>query len=148
MSKYYSKVEMAGKVSWIAYGTSKNGNTYVNGYLQSYEIGEYQNKEIKKNFASIKLTAFGENADMINALGTQKNSDLKIDGYLKYNSYKNASGEDVSETIVIVTTVYESLNTTSNANVNDGNFFSTPSSPRKSSNVDTYDGDLDDDLPF
>ena len=139
--EYYNKIEILGNVSAIYYGTSQKGISYANGFIQCYQLGEYNGKEIKKNYVSIKFTAFNEQADMINALGTQKGSELKISGFMKDNYYKKSDGTEINETILLVEKVYESFG---EVNQENNTFFSTPKKPRSTNNIE----DLDDDLPF
>jgi single-stranded DNA-binding protein len=144
---YYNKIEIAGNVTYITFGTSAKGNSYVNGYIQSYENANFNGKSYKKNYISLKFTAFNENADMMNALGIKKDSNLKIEGFLKYNKYTNRKGEEVEENILIVDRVDETFTGQKNNTQDDidDTFFSTPSKPRKSANVND---EIDDDLPF
>jgi single-stranded DNA-binding protein len=144
---YYNKIEIAGNVTYINFGTSAKGNSYVNGYIQSYENANFNGKSYKKNYISLKFTAFNENADMMNALGIKKDSNLKIEGFLKYNKYKNRKGEEIEENILIVDRVDETFTGQKNNTQDDidDTFFSTPSKPRKSTNVND---EIDDDLPF
>lgn len=149
---YYNKIEFAGNVTWISFGTSQKGNSYVNGYIQAFENADYNGKEYKKNYVSIKFTAFNEQADMINALGIKKGSNLKINGFLKGNVYKNQkTQEEVKETLIIVESVDETFTGQSERqsqnqpNDYDKEFFGrSGGQSKKPYNPD----DVDDDLPF
>lgn len=140
--EYYNEITIAGNVTFINYGTSKTQNNYASGFIQCYQDGEYKGKEYKKDYISLKFIAFGEVADMLNALGIVKGSDVKLLGYLK--STKNPNDQSYEITLVIK----ESLETESkqrkvgNQSYNNDFFNDKPST--KTPTQET----IDDDLPF